>query len=346
MLGQVAHFGQRKHAIFAMLIKCSEAGQVLWMSPVARAALGEARSLADTVVAATERPAGQAARPARGICLSLVSGAADGLLLSAHLLGREADPGGKSARRGLGGGDLRRFSRLEQTARKLVADSRRRQTGGGRAVIELLEAERARLGQELHTGVGQLLVSIIRQAELAEAQLPPGESAASQTIGRISSAASAALAAVRTVGARLHPPEWHRLTLADAIEQLWKIGGFPQRYQGELSLAALPARTEPAIKALFYRAAQEALSNIDEHAHATRVRLTLAAGAEGMELTVWDNGPGVDTAALDAAPAVIGAGLGLRSIREQAAAAGGKVVFESGPLGTKLVVSAPFAMPA
>jgi len=329
-----------------MLIKCSEAGQVLWMSPVARAALGEARSLADTVVAATGSPSGQDPAPARGICLSLVSGAADGLLLSAHLLGRARETGADSAPRNLEGDDLRRLSRLEETARELVADSRRRQSGGGRAMIELIEAERARLGRELHTGVGQLLVSILRQAELAEAQLPVGASAVSDTLGRISASAADALAIVRSVGARLHPPEWQRLTLEAALEHLWRIGGFPQRYDAALDLAPLPVDVEPVIKAVFYRAAQEALSNIDEHSRATRVRLTLAPAADRIELAVWDNGPGVDTAALAAAPAALRSGLGLRSIREQAAAVGGKVVFESGPLGTKLIVSAPFAVPA
>ncbi|MGO9231274.1 MAG: sensor histidine kinase [Bryobacteraceae bacterium] len=328
-----------------MLIKCSETGQVLWMSPVARATLGEARNLTDTVVAATEAPVGQATRRARGICLSLISGAADGLLLSAHLLGREMETGEAWAPGELEGDDLRRFSRLEQTARKLVERSRQRQAGGNRAAIDLIEAERARLGQELHTGVGQLLVSILRQAELAETQLPAGESAASQTLGRISSAASEALAMVRAVGARVHPPEWQRLTLEAAIEHLWRIGGYPQRYQAEMELAALPVETDPTIKALFYRAAQEALSNVDLHSHATRVRLTLTADAERIELTMWDNGPGIGTAALATESAAIGAGLGLRSIREQAAAVGGKAVFESGPLGTKLVVSAPFAVP-
>ena len=190
-----------------------------------------------------------------------------------------------------------------------------------------------------------MLVSILRQAETAEAQLPAGESAVSQTLSRISAAASEALALVRAVSARLHPPEWQRLTLEAALEQLWRISGIPQRYHAELSLAALPAQTDPVIKALFYRAAQEALSNIDQHAHASRIRLTLEVGAERIELTVWDNGPGIDTAALAAAPALIGAGLGLRSIREQAAAVGGKVILESGPLGTKLMVSAPFDVP-
>jgi len=329
-----------------MLIKCSEAGQVLWMSPTARAALGEARSLADTVVSASGKSLGQPSGPARGLCLTFVSDTADGLLLSAHLLSREGERSEEPDPQPLEGEDLRRFSRLQQTARKRMANSRRRQAGSARVVIELIEEERARLGRELHTGVGQLLVSILRQAEVAEAQLPAGESAAAQTLGRISASASEALELVRAVGARFHPPEWQRLTLEAALEQLWRISGIPQRYQAELSLAALPAQTDPVIKALFYRAAQEALSNIDQHAHASRVRLALAAGAEEIKLTVWDNGPGIDTAELSAAPAMIGAGLGLRSIREQAAAAGGKMTLESGPLGTKLVVSAPFAVPA
>jgi signal transduction histidine kinase len=328
-----------------MLIKCSEAGHVLWMSPVARAALGEARNLADTVVAAAEGPAGQAPGRSRGICFSLISGAADGLLLSARLLGNRQAAGEESAPPAIEGEDLRRFSRLERSARNLVERSRRRQTGGDRTVIELFEGERTRLGLELHTGAGQLLVSILRQVELAEAQLPAGQTEALQTLGRIATTASEVLAIVRTVGARLHPPEWQRLSLEAALEQLWRMGGFPQRYHAELALATLPAQTDPAIKALFYRAAQEALSNIDRHAHATRVRLALTAGAESIELTVWDNGTGIDTAALAAAPATIGAGLGLRSIREQAASVAGKVDLESGPLGTKLVVSAPFAVP-
>ena len=333
-------------AALPMLLKCSEAGQMLWMSPAARAAFGDARTLADTVVSASESPLGQTPNRPRGISLSLIYGAADGLLLSAQLLGRDEEMREDAALRGLESDVLRRFFRLEETARRLVAHARRRQAGGGRAAIEQIEEERARLGRELHTGVGQLLVSILRQAEMAEAQLLINGAEAKQTLGRIASAATEALALVRAVGGRLHPPEWQRLTLETAIEQLWRISGIPQRYQAELDLTPLPLQPEPVIRALFYRAAQEALSNIDQHAHASRVRLQLAGTADRIELTVWDNGPGVDTAALAAAPALIGAGLGLRSIREQAAAVGGKMLLESGPLGTKLVVSAPFAVPA
>jgi len=328
-------------ATFPMLLECSEAGHVLWMSPTARAHLGEARNLADTVVSAA-RPAGSGG----GISLTLIYGARDGLLLSAELLRRGEEIREEPGLRRLESDVLSRFVRLEETARRLVTHARRRQAGRGRAVIELMEQERARLGRELHTGVGQLLVSILRETELAEARALELGSSVGEALGRISTAAAEALALVRAVSRRLHPPEWQRLTLEAALEQLWQMSGIPQRYRSELDLAALPVQPEPAIKALFYRAAQEALSNIDQHAHASRIRLTLAASAERVEMTVWDNGPGIDTRVLAAAPARIGGGLGLRSIREQAAAAGGKMVLDSGPLGTKLVVSAPFAVPA
>ena len=329
-----------------MLIKCSADGQVLWMSPTARAALGEARTLADTVVSASERPLEPPFGQARGICFSLVSGAPDGLLLSAHLLSQVDGVHEEVEPRDLKGEDLRRFSRLERTARRWVSHARRRQPGGSsRAVIGLIEEERARVGRELHTGVGQLLVSILRQAEAADGRLPADDAAGKQSLERISTAASEALALVRSVSARLHPPEWQRLSLEAALEQLWRISSIAERYEAELDLAPAPSETDPIIKALIYRAAQEAFSNIDQHAHASRVRMSLAVGPQQLELTVWDNGPGIDTAALVAAPASIGTGIGLRSIREQADAVGGKMVLESGPLGTKLVVSAPFAAP-
>jgi signal transduction histidine kinase len=64
-----------------------------------------------------------------------------------------------------------------------------------------------------------------------------------------------------------------------------------------------------------------------------------------MVLTMEDNGIGFDVARLLAAPASVASGIGLRSIREQAASLGGRLEITSGPGGTKLELSAPFAAP-
>ena len=60
-------------------------------------------------------------------------------------------------------------------------------------------------------------------------------------------------------------------------------------------------------------------------------------------LSIRDNGVGFDAAAMFSAPASVASGIGLRSIRETAQELGGRLEVESGPDGTKLVVSvAPF----
>ena len=52
---------------------------------------------------------------------------------------------------------------------------------------------------------------------------------------------------------------------------------------------------------------------------------------------------GFDVAGLLRGPASLASGIGLRSIREQAAALGGELEIESGPAGTRLLVSVPFS---
>jgi signal transduction histidine kinase len=62
-------------------------------------------------------------------------------------------------------------------------------------------------------------------------------------------------------------------------------------------------------------------------------------------LTIQDNGVGFDVAKMLDAPPNVASGIGLRAIREQAATLGGKLEMTSGPTGTKLELSAPFAAP-
>jgi two-component system NarL family sensor kinase len=148
---------------------------------------------------------------------------------------------------------------------------------------------------------------------------------------------------VRSVSARLHPPEWQRLTLADALQQLWDLSGIPERFAASLRIQPLPREPDLEVKVLIYRAAQEALSNLARHARATRVDAALEIRGDSAILTVQDDGVGFDVAGLLRGPASVASGIGLRSIREQAAALGGNLEIQSGPSGTRLVVSVPFS---
>ena len=237
---------------------------------------------------------------------------------------------------------LRHCLRLQLAERHLSTFARNRRRGAGPGAVRQIDLERQRLGRELHTGVGQLLAAIHLQLEIVAALLPGPPVLVQHALNRISTLANDALDQVRSVSARLHPPEWQRLTLEAALQQLWDLSGIPQKFEASLRIQSQPREPDLEVKVLIYRAAQEALSNVARHARATRVDAALETRDGCAVLSVRDDGVGFDVARLLRGPASVASGIGLRSIREQAAALGGNLEIQSGPAGTGLVVSVPF----
>jgi two-component system NarL family sensor kinase len=280
---------------------------------------------------------------------------------SAHLESWQFDPNGAALRIGdklrvtlneeaggllaLQSSLVMHYFRLQEAEQGLLRRAGSLQRGTGSGAIRQIELERQRLGRELHTGLGQLLAAIRLQLEVVASQLPHPPDLVAKALERIATLTADALEQVRSISHRLHPPEWQRLTLEAAILQLWEYSGIPERLEASLRIGPLPREPEQEIKVLLYRGAQEALANLTRHAYATKVDLALEARGDRMVLTMEDNGIGFDVARLLAAPASVASGIGLRSIREQAASLGGRLEITSGPGGTKLELSAPFAAP-
>lgn len=235
---------------------------------------------------------------------------------------------------------LRRYFRLERAERMLAR--RARQARSGSRAIRQLELERQRLARELHTGVGQPFTAIRLQIEAIEMQLPDAPEQVRLGLQRVSALVRDALGQVRALSHRLQPPEWQRLTLGEALEQLWNLSGIPQRFEAQFSMEALPREPVLGVKVLAYRVAQEAFSNLAQHSGATRVEASLAARAGRLVLRVTDNGTGFDADQVISAPASLGSGIGLRAIREQAEGIGAQIDIQSGPTGTTLELSAPY----
>jgi len=234
---------------------------------------------------------------------------------------------------------VRHVFHLVVAERNLHERARRGNSGGA---VRQIERERQRLARDLHTGVGQMLAAIRLQLEAIREQLVEPPAAVRQALERISTLVRDALDQVRALSHRLHPPEWQRLTLEGAVEQLWSLSGIPARFEASLRMEPLPADPGLELKTLVYRAAQEALSNIAQHARATRVEASLEARGGMLELRIADNGVGFNLAGFLSAPPSVASGIGLRSIREQAAELGGRLDMESGPKGTTLTLTAPF----
>jgi two-component system sensor histidine kinase UhpB len=253
----------------------------------------------------------------------------DTLLFAAQAEGAE-----RAEESGFGDELLGRYFRLENAERKL-AELRRNRAVKGAPALRQIERERQRLGRDLHTGVGQLLAAIRLQLEVIATQIPNPAEPVQKALEHIGWLSQEALQQVRGISQRLYPPEWQRLTIEDALRQLWEATGIPQRFDAKIRMEPLGREPAQEIKVLLYRAAQEALSNIARHSNASRVEMTLETFSDRIVLTMNDNGRGFERAGNES-------GLGLRSTRDAAAEVGATFDVESAPGSTTLRVSAPF----
>ena len=332
---------RQRGAACPLLMECDLLGRVLWMNSSARLVLRDPAHLSDAIIRRSPEP--RAAREIEDVPLRCwrVWQAADSMLIAFQAA--EAEPLETKDLLVLQCRVSAHFLRLLGVERRLFATLQQRRGRGGRKAVRQIELERQRLGRELHTGVGQMLAAIRLQLEVISTELPSPPVTVGQALNRISLLAADTLEQVRDISTRLYPPEWQRLTLESAIRQLWDISGVPERFEASLEIEPLPWEPDLEVKILIYRGLQEALSNLVRHSRATRIAVALQAASGQLVLSIRDNGVGFDAQRVFSAPANVASGIGLRSMREAALQLGGKLDVETGPDGTKLVVSvAPF----
>jgi two-component system, NarL family, sensor kinase len=201
-------------------------------------------------------------------------------------------------------------------------------------VVQSQENERAHLSRELHDGTGQTLVSIKLLMDSAIGHLKRNLQASPPTLDKARERIDEALSEVRTLSHRLRPTVLDTFGLPAALRYLGEEFAehaelaFFMRIRG-------PEQTLPEdIKTVLFRITQEALTNIQRHAHANRVDLRLIFGPGGVRLTVQDDGVGYDTEALQLDPR---RGIGLRNMRERMASIGGRLTVQSQPGSTRVV---------
>jgi two-component system sensor histidine kinase UhpB len=134
---------------------------------------------------------------------------------------------------------------------------------------------------------------------------------------------------VRRIARRLRPDALEELGLVSALAALASAferqAGLPVLRRLELAVA-ISSDEELVI----YRIAQEALTNVARHAEATWVQLELRDSADGIVLTVADNGRGMTADAATSSH-------GLRGMRERAMLIDATLLIEGRPDGGTVV---------
>ncbi len=205
-------------------------------------------------------------------------------------------------------------------------------------IVSLQEEERSRVSRELHDGISQLLVSIKFQFELASHELASGNPKAQETLDRGTERLAGAIGEVRRISHDLHPSLLDTLGLPAAIGQL--VAEFEQRSGLKMLYSNALGDGDPddSVAVALFRVLQEALANIERHAGAQSVHISLEGDDASVRLRVRDDGVGFNPRQLDS---IKGGGIGLRNIRERVEHFGGRFSLLSEAGGTELDVTLP-----
>jgi signal transduction histidine kinase len=245
------------------------------------------------------------------------------------------------------------LERLRWSMQHMVAllDSRYAQLAEAEASVRALaarlervrEEEKTRIARDLHDDLGQLLTAVQMELRWVEERLAEHPEAAlanalTDHVVEVTRLVDDGVRSVQRIAADLRPSALDRLGLGAALRAEGRR--FHERsgvlcevvVEGEL-----PDLLPDAATAL-YRVAQEALTNVARHAHASRATVSLTARGGELSLRVEDDGRGLSE------PGPGPHAIGLLGMKERAALLGGTVAFLPGKArGTVVELRVPLA---
>jgi len=199
--------------------------------------------------------------------------------------------------------------------------------------------ERNRLAREIHDTLAQGLTGIVVQLEAAERVAAKQPERATSGLDRAKKLARHCLEEARRSLWNLRPTPLESLSLFQALNQEAARINEQDGLCVELALFGEERRLPPNIELNLFRIAQEALTNVQRHAHARTATVLLGFDNASVSLVVSDDGIGGLSSASDTGRQ---AGLGLVGMRERAHLLGSDLHIESQPgLGTRITIKVP-----
>ncbi len=216
--------------------------------------------------------------------------------------------------------DTRLLSLFADQAALAIANARLHEQAKQGAVAK----ERQRLARELHDSVTQVLYSVILYADATRLALAADKkSEAAENLHELRTLARQAMADMRLLLFRLHPPVLEEEGLVAALQT--RLEAIEARAGLQIDLQVEGENSLPiALEDELYKIAQEALNNVVKHAKAEEVSLHLRFTDKECWLTIHDDGIGFDPT-----KAQRSGGLGLRGIRERVTQMEGILLLES-----------------
>jgi len=205
-------------------------------------------------------------------------------------------------------------------------------------VATAAEHERARIGRELHDGLGQQLGGLLFFMKGLQLDLKAANSSQAGAAEQLCTELNTAMRLARTLSHELYAvrdtPDGLVEALDNLAERATSTHGIACAFLGDHALL-VPNR---AVASHLYRIAQEAAHNALKHSGAKHIEVEVGQRGSFVTLSIRDDGQGLPSAAA-------GRGLGLRTMDQRARLVGGELTVRSRPTGgVEVTCSVPTAI--
>lgn len=175
------------------------------------------------------------------------------------------------------------------------------------------EEEKKRISREIHDELGQTLTAIKLDLTWLEKRVDISEPQVSKKMQSIYSHLQESLETIRRVSTELRPQVLDVMGFCEALQ--WQVEKFMENtdINCELNIEPEGIRLNPELSTDLFRIFQEGLTNISRHSDATNVMVDFVENKIDYELTVKDDGVGIDSSRIKHSNS-----LGLLGMRERA----------------------------
>ncbi len=232
-------------------------------------------------------------------------------------------------------GQFIRFSEKKLANRKLRELNER--------IFQTQEEECKRVSRELHDGISQTIAAA--KFSLESAQLKQqSDGDASKELTRAMQLICQIMGDVRSSSHQLHPGVLEDYGLGAALEELGRDFAKRTGIQVEVKRLSIRNILSSEVKTALYRVVQESLTNIERHANASNVFISLNLVSGWLTLEITDNGQGFDYHNYDEdspKKTQTHQGIGLRNMKERLTFYQGEFKVNSIVSGTSIIARIP-----
>ena len=227
-----------------------------------------------------------------------------------------------------------RFSDAQRRSRRDLAEKNTQLINFASTREQLaVTRERNRMARELHDTLAHTLTALSVQLQAAEILVRKDPPAAAELLETLSEETREGTQEVRRAMHALRASPLEDLGLLEALANLANSAASRAGCLLELQLPNRLDDSDPVLTQHLFRAAEEALNNIVQHARATTIHLSLTTSDEFYTLRIEDDGIGFDPESIPEKH------YGLQGVKERAMLCGGIAEIKSSPgKGTILTI--------